>query len=239
MRYCPYCGTQFEEGTKICPNCGKSVYIQEEAEVGNDTAAPILEPDENKKGSSKKKVFIVVIALLLVAAVVAGIYFKNKQEEERIRAQYALNIEQVTYDMLDGAADAEKACNLINKVWSDAIWEKWNEETYQYTCPDGDFVDDFNDALANLFVSDEFSKWEADIKDNQEKVIALMKELKNPPEGFEDAYDAVKELYDTYTQFTSMAINPNGSLNSFLDNFSEIDDQFLRNYNAMKLYMED
>lgn len=34
------------------------------------------------------------------------------------------------------------------------------------------------------------------IEDNHDTVNALMKKLKNPPDEYKDAYDAVSDLYD-------------------------------------------
>lgn len=50
------------------------------------------------------------------------------------------------------------------------------------------------------------------IEDNQDTVNALMKKLKNPPDEYKDAYDAVSDLYDAYISLTNCATDPSGSL---------------------------
>ena len=55
-------------------------------------------------------------------------------------------METVSFTMIDGAAKAENAGNLIKNVWYNAIYEERNSETDQYTMKNGKFVDDFNDA---------------------------------------------------------------------------------------------
>lgn len=44
--------------------------------------------------------------------------------------------------MIDGAAKAENAGNLIKSVWYNAIFEERNSETDKYTVKNGKFVDD-------------------------------------------------------------------------------------------------
>lgn len=50
------------------------------------------------------------------------------------------------------------------------------------------------------------------IEDNQDTVDALMKKLKNPPDEYKDAYDAVSDLYDAHISLTNCATDPSGSL---------------------------
>lgn len=50
------------------------------------------------------------------------------------------------------------------------------------------------------------------IEDNQDTVNALMKKLKNPPDEYKDAYDAVSDLYDAHISLTNCATDPSGSL---------------------------
>ena len=42
-------------------------------------------------------------------------------------------------------------------MWYNAIYEERNSETDQYTMKNGKFVDDFNDALSELFADENFS----------------------------------------------------------------------------------
>lgn len=80
------------------------------------------------------------------------------------------------------------------------------------TKPDGYFVSDFNDALGNLYSDESFSRKISSIKDNQDTVGGLMKELKNPPDEYKEAYDALSVFYEAYILLTNCAIDPSGSL---------------------------
>lgn len=216
------------------------------------------EENDNKKTNrkSKKIIVIAIILLLAIIAVTVGIIhhqIEKNEQEVRIRKQqesvaeekrqrkleYAEKLELVTLKMLSGAADAEDCCNLIRKVWSNAIYEEDDAETDKYTKVNGHFVSDFNDALGNLYEDSEFQTQTSDIEENQETVISIMKELQNPSEEYKTAYKSLVECYDAYLTFTNMAINPDGSLNTFSDDFDDADTEFLHCYDTMKIYLPD
>ena len=45
---------------------------------------------------------------------------------------------------------------MIHDVWYNCIFEENDPETNEYTRPNGYYLDDFNDALANLFSDETF-----------------------------------------------------------------------------------
>ena len=77
------------------------------------------------------------------------------------------------------------------------------------------------------------------IEDNQDTVNALMKKLKNPPDEYKDAYDAVSDLYDAYISLTNCATDPSGSLQTYSSTFNDADTNTLNAYKAMELYLDD
>ena len=215
------------------------------------------------KPKSKTGIIIAVIAVavvLIVGAVVGVIVYNNhKAEEARVaeearlaeearvaeearlaeeKAAYEENLSRIYYAMISGAADAESAGNLTKKVWYNAIYEKRDLETDLYTRPNGYFVDDFNEALGNLFADSSYRSKISDIKDNQETVKKYMKALMDPPEGYQDTYDAVKECYDAYVLFTGLVVNPTGSLQTFSENFNAADTDMVNKWEALQLYLD-
>ena len=145
-------------GLTTCPNCGCS----------NSTV-------KRKKNKHKGVIIsIIVFALIVVSALGIGISKKAKELE------YYSNMEAVSFTMLDGAAKAENAGNLIKSVWYNAIYEERNSEIDQYTMKNGKFVDDFNDALSELFADENFSNSISEIETNQYEVANSMKQLKEP-----------------------------------------------------------
>ena len=176
---------------------------------------------------------------MIAVAVVQGQKKKEAEEAAKRIEEYSANLELVTYSMLSGAGDAETCGNLIKKVWYNAIYEERDDATDKYTRPSGYFVSDFNDALQNLYSDSSFSLQISSIEDNQDTVNSLMKKLKNPPDEYEDAYEAVAELYDAYLTLTNLATDPSGSLQTFSSNFNDADSEALKCFNAVKMYLED
>lgn len=197
------------------------------------------------KMTKNTKKYIIIAVIAIVAAIATflignSIHQQNlAKEAAQLREDYATNLETASYTMLLGAIEAEEAGNLIKSVWYNAIYEEHDSETDKYTRPNGYFVDDFNDALSSLFSDLDFRSKISSIESNQELVSSLMKDLKNPPEEFGDAYEAIKELYDAYTALTNLATNPTGSLTTFSQNFNEADTEVANCYDAMELYIDD
>ena len=84
----------------------------------------------------------------------------------------------------------------------------------------------------------DFSKSLDEIKENQNSVRQDMKDLKNPPEGYEDAYDDLKTLYDWYKKMTELAMNPSGNLNSYTSSYNEADQGFANAYKTMQMHFD-
>ena len=191
---------------------------------------------------------IMVPILLIVIVFLLGVCFKlstenialkeAQEEQERIATEYQDAYNQIVSDMLADGALLETNGNLIVKVWNNAIWNKQDEETDKYTMLDGVFVSDFNDALNKLFNDSDFSSSMADLYSNQQQIRIKMKNLTNPPKGFENAYSALVDMYEAYLVFSDMVINTNGSLESFSKEFSDADDDFIKNYRNADLYVK-
>ena len=241
-KYCAECGAEIEAGMAVCQNCGCPVEDSEEHE--SDDRPQKVEVTGVKVTKKIKMIIGIVVAVLIVGGITAvGVtqYQKKKAAEEYAQRveEYSSNLELATYTMLSGASDAESAANLIKQVWSNAIYKEEDDDTDKYTRPDGHFVSDFNEALGNLFVDSDFTSKISSIEDNQDTVSALMKQLKNPPEEYEDAYEAVSDLYDAYISLTNCATDPSGNLQTYSSTFSNADTEALNAYKAMELYLGD
>lgn len=64
-----------------------------------------------------------------------------------------------------------------------------------------------------------------------------MKQLKEPPKKYEEAYSVLKIYYDNYMEMTKIVINPTGSLNTFSEDLN-IYDNTVDSYEKMKLYLD-
>ena len=235
QKTCVECGAKLDIGATECPVCGcpveenaseKKEQIPQQVEVTKVN----IRPHVNKK--------IIVLAAIFLVAVIAAIFgVKKVQEQKAIEAsaEYGENLETLTNLMLSGAADAEANGNLIKSVWYNSIYEKESSSTDQYTKPNGYFVSDFNTALRNLFRDKDFSSKIDGIKSNQDKVAIMMKEMKNPPVEWKDAFENLKDFYDSYVKLTNLVINPTGSLQTYSSDFNEADSEVSNAYSKMKL----
>lgn len=216
--FCSECGAELEKGETVCHKCG----------------CPVETTDIKAVKKNRKLLSIIVVVIVAIIAVF-GIRVVQKQKAKQ---EYASNLELATFTMLSGASEAEACGNLIKQVWYNSIYEERNPSTDKYTRPNGRFVSDFNDALGNLFSDSTFINKIESIETNQSTVQSLMKDLKNPPEEYEDAYAALSEFYDAYMKLTNLVTNPTGSLRTFSSDFSDADTETYNGYSAMELYIE-
>ena len=241
-KYCTECGAKLEEGMTECPNCGCPV---DDMQGWKTDEKPQKVEVTGVKVTKKIKLIIGIAVVLLLAGgtIVFGViqYQKKKAAEEYAQwvEEYYDNLQLATDTMLTGASDAESSANLIKQVWYNAIYEKRDDKTDEYTRPEGYFVSDFNHAISNLYADSSFSSNISSIEDNQDTVKELMKKLKNPPDEYKDAYDAISELYDAYISLTNCATDPSGSLQTYSSTFNDADTNTLNAYKAMELYLDD
>ena len=250
-KHCVDCGAELEPGATVCPSCGCPV-----GESNTEENAPQqVEVTGVRMTAKTKKIIViaVVTAVIIAIAAVIGVQVHKKKlaeqaaaeaaqaaaEAEELREEYVANYSLATYTMMAGARSAETCGNLIKSVWYNRVFKEMDSTTDEYTRPNGYWVSDFNEALSNLFSDANFSEDISGIEENADTVADFMKELKNPPEGYEDAYEAISDMYDAYLTFTNLITNPSGNLTTFSSNFSDADSAMATKYNAVELYLED
>ena len=215
---CTECGYAYDADLEACPQCGcpKSV---------------------KPKKSSAWKYNLIIVSVILVALIIIGtvlfVVFKNRKESD-----YYEKMGKVTYMMLDGAANAEKAGNLIKGVWTNSIYQNRDEETDRFTMENGRFLDDFNDALAKLSADKEFSSDIDKLMENENEVTAVIKTMKDPPAKYEQAFCQLKVFYENYKELMDLAICPSGSLNDFNDDFTKYDKATVDEFERMRWYLD-
>ena len=161
-----------------------------------------------------------------------------KQKQEQEAKNYQSDYNDLVYSMLDDAVLTENMGNLIISVWHNTIWGVSDVETDKYTKVNGVFVSDFNDALINLFNDAEFSSNISILSDNQWQVKEKMKNMLNPPEGYENAFKALESMYNSYISFTNIVLKCEGSLESFSNDFGEADEKLNEQYRGAELYVK-
>lgn len=256
---CPECGTEVSDRAFECPKCGAR--MKEEMpkvkckECGEELAAdevvchkcgcPTQIESQVEKSNGRiniKKILIILIALLALVGVLFTV--KSSKEKARVKAEEAKRLEElkkyerslstITEILLDTATRAEEAGGLIHDVWYNTIYDKSDPKTDKYTRGHSDF----NDSLQALFNSDEFISDLIYIMESQTTVKNTMKELKNPPEEYEEAYLALKDLYEAFFELTNLVTDPSGNLQTFTSDFNEADSAVSKYYETMCIYIE-
>ena len=237
---CEECGAEIPQGADSCPNCGCPVPVDGEENTEAPQKVELTSVKIPKLDQRKKKIVVgsIIGVIVLIAAISLIISQMRQATAAQLSADYSENISTVSAAILSSAIQTEEAGNLIHDVWYNCIFEENDPETNEYTRPNGYYLDDFNDALANLFSDETFSQQLSSIKNDQETVTDLMRKMSDPPEEFEDAYEALRELFDAYTEFTNLVISPSGNLQTFTSNFNDADSALLNCYNATSLYID-
>lgn len=245
--FCEECGTEITPDMEVCPNCGcpieKSGTESTDKEPSDVQAVEVrkinIQVDESGKQKVKKIGIIATLAIVALVVALFGYRAYQTQKEDKAKQQYQSDLKVATTTMLTGGTIAEDAGGLIHDVWYDTIYENDRASTRKYTKKSSySFNDDFNTSLMKLMFDDDFSKKLDEIKGNQDSVRQYMKDLKNPPEGCEDAYGDLKTLYDWYTKLTELAVNPSGNLNSYTSSFNEADQGFANAYKTMQMHFD-
>lgn len=219
MRVCPKCNNTVNDEDLFCGNCGYD-----------------FSSEKVEKEKTSKHIKGTVIAIIIAAIIIASAKYIY---DAFARENYKGKVENCAYTMLEGARDAENACNTIVAVWNNSIWRYEEKTTDKYTIDeDGYFYEDFNDALDKLFSDEDFIDDLRDIAENLQEVNSRMKELQSPPKGCEQLHDAFMDFYDEYYILVNCAINPSGSFDSYSEKYSDSDDKSLEYYEKLMVYFD-
>lgn len=233
---CPECGKEISDRVKACPHCGYPL-VEEPQQEQPASAPQQVEVVSVKVDSKKSKKIIVgaIIAIVLIAICALAVITMNRQKVAAARAAYIDNLMLARSTMLTGGAQAESLCNLTKSVWYNTIYEESDSKTDAYTKSSysGKFYDDFNTSLSILFSDSSTKRTITKIKENQEEVAEIMRNLQNPPDDLAACFQTIESMYDVYSDFTSLAISPSGSLQSYSENFRTYDNDFMRLYEKL------
>ena len=236
MKKCSNCGTIAD--SKFCPNCGNPMPNDDLEEKKNDEPlvdfkATVIdeEPIETKQGIRKGKIIIAVaLAVAFIIAIVLGTSYVNDNKE----VEFLESMRTFDEEARASTVAAEEQCNLIVSVWNDAIWEQSSEETEKYVSN----TSDFNEALDNLFTDEDFITKNESIEASRNVVEECIDKMSDTPKGYEDCYEAVLDYYSTYIDFTDLALYPNGSYESFSQDFSRLDNECAKQYDRVYKELE-
>jgi len=236
---CPECNKDISDKASACPNCGCPVFEEELNDKPQQVEVTAL--NIKLRNPKRIKTILIATAVILILAIITFSFFtiKAMKEEKKARELYIINLKLVNTSMEFGAGQSESLCNLTYKVWYNTIHDELDGETDEYRIDGGVYTDDFNVALINLYGSETAKSYIEFIESSKRMVDVAMKELSNPPKEFEKSYKALEDLYPSYKGLTDLAINPTGSLQSFIESKNNKIDEFQNNYDKFNLQLPD
>ncbi len=202
---CSKCGAQLQQGQAFCPKCGQKVDLVMDAGV----SSAINQFNSGVQKKKKKSLVVpVVIAAVVVIGVFAGVLINNivqEKKREEAKVAYIANVLEFSDQVSYAQIGLEYIAYTCQQYWYDAIWNDM-------------YNDDINVAIAAA-LSDTQTMINSAGEDYG-KISSLYQQINTLPEGveddeLEDVCDAVKELYNSYTDYYDFATNPSGNYNSF------------------------
>lgn len=205
-----------------------------------------MEEKETRQTHGVKK--IVLAAVIAVALVAVGIFIGMgvqqrkdavvKRDAEEQAAAYQEELKQLAERIQGYTEDAYDAAVVQASVWRNSIYQERDASTDPYTMEDGVFLEDFNDALGKLYENGEFQSKEAFIDSSRKSAAEGMSRLKDAPEGYEDAYGALKAYYDAYIRLTNLTLNGAGyTYSDFNSELGDLDRELDTCYLTLVVYI--
>lgn len=205
---CIKCKSDLADESMFCPKCGHKIGI----EIEQDTLTAINQYNSNLS-NPKNKNRLLIAALISVVVLGIVIYFIYQANEEKKANEYIANAKEFSSIVLINAADIEDIGNDIQSNWNNYIFSRYS---IYYSIDDA-----VSSALRN-----NSSKIDS-IKKNNNKIDDLYNKLKKAPSNkveLINIQDAVKELYNSYTDFYNFVTDPAGvNYYTFNSSFSSKD----------------
>ncbi len=225
---CSNCGNELPNGVDFCPQCGQKVALS-----AMSTPNPAIEQFNASVTTKKKNKFIIpiVVGVVAVIAIIIGIIVNNSIQEQKreeaialAREEYIENAEEFASLSLTAGSNLEDIADTIQSYWYDAIWKDY-------------YSGDIDIAISRALSAKSSAISTAENYDSQMR--ALYNKLRYIPDGLEndseieDLCDAVKNLYNVYTDYYSFATDPSGSYNSFSSSNGTKTDNYVSAYRAL------
>lgn len=180
-----------------------------------------------------KKVLTVFTLLSLFILSACG---TNKEEYEESLVEAQDNTMSVS-------TDSEKILDVYNELWYGSIQNDISMNTFyiaelldvseddieNYFNVNNDRVTDgYNDVVLGL---EEFYLDRGDSDDVEEAISGVksdVKDLNEPPDGYDEAFDKLLEMYSLSEEMADLAISPTGSYDSFSEKYAQLKDDIIK-----------
>ncbi|MEA1855625.1 hypothetical protein U9M49_21415 [Cytobacillus sp. OWB-43] len=167
--------------------------------------------------------------------------------------EYRTNLQNVTDKMLENASEVEEMLNKYSAVWSYSIESKGAipvGEMATVTGLEQDVINEHfeintignipNDFSTNIYSLNSYysetGKLE-ELENASTEIKDAIKDLNDPPEDYKKVYDEVLDMFTFTEEYIGMAINPDGSLQSFNENRATLSSDIINKYKRIEALM--
>jgi hypothetical protein len=188
-----------------------------------------------------KKLLCLILSLMLLTACNGG------------SEEYRADLQSVADEMLENAAKAEEILDQYTTVWDHSIKSRGAipiQEMSDLTGLDRDTIEEYFTINAAGNIPEDFSTnihslnayYEGigqieEIKNASDAIKNKMAELNDPPSEYEKVYDEVLDMYNYSEEYVEMALNPTGSLQSFIEAKNELSSEIVSKYKRIEVIM--
>ena len=166
---------------------------------------------------------------------------------------YRSDLQSVADKMLENGATVETLLYQYSKVWSYSIESKgaipvqemmaltgFSEDTVRDHFEingAGNITDDFSTNIHSLNLYYVSIGSLEEIEEASKDIKSKITELNEPPEGYEKVYGEILDMYTYSEEYIEMALNPNGSLQSFNQNKNQLSSDILSKHKRIEATM--
>ena len=231
---CPYCGKLITIKKKICPECGANlrdyVTCKECGAYVNKLNSECPECGFKFKKGGWKIILTVILIFLIAVGFVSC--------KAAINLSYQENYDKTVRYIIESAAEIEKCNNETMDVWYNSIHKIDNDFSDTYTKDeDGNFYEDFNDALDKYLESEKYKGYVSLSVAYQQDIIELLEKLHNPPKKYSQAYEEILNLYNEYDEYYRLVIEfPSMSYKEYSEKTYEVDEELVKLYRRALLF---
>lgn len=220
---CSECGKEVSDKSQHCIHCGNPIAF-------NNENTQVRESKTKKKKNRKGLVLLFTFVLIVAAGV--GYFFINQLEQKE--ADYRAKLIE-TYGLMGFSnVVSGNVITTVGDIWHDAIYKESNTNTFDFLYDDDMRRLDFNDAI-DKYYSDTKSKNEISKIDSYlDDITIKMKELSNPPDTYQKAYEILDEMFEIMIEISNFAISPSGSYDEFGKTTSNLFSDFDVKYQLFK-----
>lgn len=223
---CGKCGAELQDGQEFCPKCGQKVGLAVDSNVSSAINQFNAGVDKKKKKAKVLPIILAIIAVIAIAAVVIGGKISGAKKAEAAKDEYLANAKTFKSKIYTAGSNLEDIADTIQKYWYENIWEDKHGS-------------DIDEAILYAMIdkSDEIDKAEK----YDSELATLYSKLKRVPdniseedkEEIKEICDAVKDLYNVYSEFYDLATDPSGNYNSYSDNNNDTTNEFIKYYKKL------